>query len=63
MANNFVYLFKQKASVKYSWCVEIRSYLDKSNQAPSKFKIMMRKGSTKGDVTGQTIECEIPYIK
>lgn len=63
MANNFVYVFKQKDSMKYSWCAEIRSYLDKSNKNPSKFKIMMKKKSANDDTGGQTIKCAINYIK
>ena len=43
MANNFVYVFKNKANSIYSWEAEIRSYLEKSNRAPSKFSIMLAK--------------------
>ena len=63
MANNFVYLFQQKKESKFSWCAEIRSYLDRSNDRYSgvrKFKIMMRK--KRKDDTGQTLVCQIPNI-
>jgi len=36
MANNFVYVFKNKDNSGYSWEAEIRSYLEGSNRPPSK---------------------------
>lgn len=43
MANNFVYVFKNKPNSIYTWEAEIRSYLDRSNRPPSKFSLRMTK--------------------
>ena len=43
MANNFVYVFRNKPTSIYTWEGEIRSYLDKSNRPPSKFSIKLAK--------------------
>ena len=43
MANNFVYVFKNKPSSMYIWEAEIRSYLERSNRPPSKFGIRLSK--------------------
>ncbi len=58
MANNFVYLFKKKDQNKYSWCAEIRSYLDRSNSQYSgvrTFKIMLLKKN-------KSIVCSLPKM-
>ena len=43
MANNFVYVFKNKPNSMYTWEAEIRSYLERSNRPPSKFSIKLSK--------------------
>ena len=43
MANNFVYVFKNKETSLYTWEAEIRSYMEKSNRPPSKLSLKMTK--------------------
>ena len=47
MSNNFVYVFSNKANSIYSWEAEIRSYLERSNRAPSKFSVKLAKPNSK----------------
>ena len=43
MANNFIYVFKNKPNSMYIWEAEIRSYLEQSNRPPSKFSLKLAK--------------------
>ena len=51
MANNFVYVFKNKPTSIYTWEAEIRSYLEKSNRPPSKFSLRLAKPNSKANYT------------
>lgn len=46
MANNFVYVFHNKDTSRFSWEAEIRSYHEGSNKPPSKFALKLCKGGT-----------------
>lgn len=69
MANNFVYVFKNKPNSMYTWEAEIRSYLEKSNRPPSKFSVKLSKPnasmySYSEDAFGdyQPIRCDIRNV-
>lgn len=71
MANNFVYVFKNKPTSIYTWEAEIRSYLDRSNRPPSKFSLKMTKkkinssyqlGSEEPAGNYQPIRCQIRNV-
>jgi DNA-directed RNA polymerase II subunit RPB2 len=69
MANNFVYVFKNKPNSMYTWEAEIRSYLEKSNRPPSKFSVKLSKPnanstSNQDDAFGdyQPIRCDIRNV-
>ena len=58
MANNFVYVFSNKVNSIYSWEAEIRSYLEKSNRAPSKFSVKLAKPNAEGERDPQAADYE-----
>lgn len=69
MANNFVYVFKNKPNSMFTWEAEIRSYLEKSNRPPSKFSVKLMKpmaaaNSKLDDAFGddQPIRCDIRNV-
>lgn len=70
MANNFVYIFKNKELSNFLWEAEIRSLQDGSNRPASKFSIKISKIKNTGynletneeGGLSQTIRCEIRYV-
>ncbi len=71
MANNFVYVFRNKPNTQYVWEAVIRSYIEGSNRPPSKFAIKLSKQQQSGryvlnsdDIQGnyQPIRCTVRNV-
>lgn len=71
MANNFVYVFKNKPNSIYTWEAEIRSYVERSNRPPSKLSLKLAKpnesshyslGSDEISENYQPIRCSIRNV-